>query len=56
MSVTYTNRKGQTYVLCHGTTKTGNRRYFFALDCKGEALEAVPSGYHVEESVTLHGR
>ena len=51
MPVTYTNRKGQTYVLCQGTTKTGKRRYFFARERKGEALDAIPSGYHIEESV-----
>jgi hypothetical protein len=51
MPVTYTNRKGQTYVLCQGTTKTGKRRYYFARELKGEALHAIPSGYQIEESV-----
>ncbi len=51
MPVNYTNRKGQTYVLCQGTTKTGKPRFFFARELKGEPVDAIPAGYHIEESV-----
>ena len=51
MPVTYTNRKGTTYFLCKGTTKTGKPRYFFAREPKGEAINAIPEGYQIEESV-----
>jgi hypothetical protein len=51
MPVTYTNRRGITYFLCKGTTKTGKPRYFFAREQKGEAIDAIPEGYQIEESV-----
>ncbi len=51
MPITYTNRKGQTYVLCQGTTKAGKPRYFFAREPKGEAVDRVPDGYQIDESV-----
>ena len=51
MPVTYINRKGTTYYLCKGITKTGKPRYFFAREPKGEAIDAIPEGYQIEESV-----
>jgi hypothetical protein len=51
MPITYTNRKGMTYFLCKGTTKTGKPRYFFAREPKGEVMDAIPEGYQIEESV-----
>lgn len=51
MPVTYTNRKGFTYFLCKGLTKTGRPRYYFARDTKDEPLEQIPEGYEIEESV-----
>jgi hypothetical protein len=51
MPVTYTNRKGKTYILCQGTTKSGNPWYYFALEPKGEPLDEVPEGYEIRESV-----
>lgn len=51
MPITYTNRKGLTYFLCRGTTKTGKPRYFFAHERKAEAVDSVPEGYVIEESV-----
>jgi hypothetical protein len=51
MPVTYTNRKGHTYVLCQGTTKNGKPRYYFAREAKDEALEQIPEGYRISESV-----
>ena len=52
MSVTHTNRKGVTFCLCRGVTKTDKPRYFFAREPdKGEPVEAIPEGYEVVESV-----
>ena len=51
MSVTYTNRKNQTYTLCEGVTKTGKPRYFFSREAKGKLLDKIPDGYEVTESV-----
>jgi len=51
MSITYTNRKGRTYHLCQGITKTGKPRYYFARKPKGEPVEHIPEGYEIKESV-----
>jgi hypothetical protein len=51
MPVTYTNRKGRTYFLCKGQTKTGKPRYYFARQPKGEPVEEIPPGYKISESV-----
>lgn len=51
MPVTYTNRKGKTYFLCKGTTKTGKPRYYFAGEQKGEPVEEIPEGYKISESI-----
>jgi len=52
MPVTYTNRKGVTYTLCQGVTRSGKPRYTFARDPKGRpVLEAIPAGWEISESV-----
>ena len=51
MAVTYTNRKGTTYSLCRGVTKTGKTRYFFSREPVNEPVEKVPEGYEISESV-----
>jgi len=51
MTVTYTNRKGVTYFLCRGVTRTGKTRYFFAREPQNEPVEKVPEGYEISESV-----
>jgi hypothetical protein len=51
MPVTYTNRKGKTYILCKGTTKTGKPRYYFSPDPKGEIMDHIPEGYEIRENV-----
>ena len=51
MPITYTSRKGLTYYLCRGVTKTGKPRYYFAREPKGEPVEEVPAGYKISESV-----
>lgn len=51
MAVTYTNRKGTTYVLCRTTTAPGRVRYHFAREPKGDPVDALPTGYAIRESV-----
>ena len=51
MAVTHTNRKGTTYFLCRGVTRTGKTRYFFARESGNEPVEKVPEGYEIRESV-----
>jgi hypothetical protein len=51
MPVTYTNRKGFTYFLNHGMTKTGKSRYYFAREQKGEPVDKIPQGFEIQESV-----
>jgi hypothetical protein len=55
MAYSHQNKKGQTYFL-HGKTVTlqnGRRQqiYYFAREVKrGEGLDAIPSGYRIEEN------
>lgn len=51
MPISHTNRKGQTFFLCQGVTKTGKVRYFFSKSAAQNTLEEIPAGYHIEESV-----
>lgn len=51
MPISHTNRKGQTFFLCQGATKTGKPRYFFSKTAAQNALEQIPAGHHIEESV-----
>ena len=51
MPITYTSRKGFTYYLCQGVTKTGKPRYYFAREPKDAPLDHIPEGYAISESV-----
>ncbi len=51
MSVKYTNRKGVTYYLCQGMTKTGQVRYHFAREPKSDSPDQIPEGFRISESV-----
>jgi hypothetical protein len=51
MPITYTNRKGITYYLCRGSTKTGRERHYFARKARGEPVEELPAGFVISESV-----
>ena len=51
MPVTYTNRKGHTYYLCQGLTKTGKLSYYFAREPKEGSPDQIPDGYRISESV-----
>jgi hypothetical protein len=56
MPYSYTNSKGNTYILHSKQTTLKNGRqqtiYFFAKDARDGALDAVPDGYQVAESKT----
>ena len=51
MPITYTNRKGVTYYLCRGSTKTGKPRYSFAREPRDAMVEELPEGFRISESV-----
>ena len=53
MPVSYTNRKGVTYTLYRGQTKTGKPRYYFGRLEQGqsEPVTELPTGYTISESV-----
>ena len=47
----YVNQRGVAYFLHVGKTKTGKPRYHFAKAIGEGALEQMPAGYRVEESI-----
>jgi hypothetical protein len=53
MPVSYTNRKGLTYTLYRGQTRTGKPRYYFgrAGQGQGEPVTEIPPGFLISESV-----
>ena len=53
MPVSYTNRKGITYTLYRGQTRTGKPRYYFGRPGhgQGEPVMEIPPGYTISESV-----
>ena len=53
MPVSYTNRKGLTYTLYRGQTKTGKPRYYFGRpgQGQGEPVTELPPGFTISESV-----
>ena len=53
MPVSYTNRKGLTYTLYRGQTKTGKPRYYFGRpgEGQGEPVTELPPGFTISESV-----
>ncbi len=53
MPVSYTNRKGLTYTLYRGQTRTGKPRYYFgrADQSQGEPVTELPPGFTISESV-----
>ncbi len=53
MPVNYTNRKGLTYTLFRGQTRTGKPRYYFARvgQGQGEQVTELPPGFTISESV-----
>jgi hypothetical protein len=51
LPIAYTNRRGDTYYLHAGTTKTGKRRYFVAKTVGAGALATMPDGFEIVESI-----
>src|SRR5437899_9545596 len=53
MPVSYTNRKGVTYTLYRGQTRTGKPRYYFGRpgQGQGEPVAELPPGFTISESV-----
>jgi len=53
MPVSYKNRKGVTYRLYRGQTRTGKPRYYFGLPAhsQGEPVMEFPPGFTISESV-----
>src|SRR6266849_8666482 len=53
MPISYTNRKGVTYMLYRGQTRTGKPRYYFARTRQGQGEPAteLPPGFTISESV-----
>src|SRR5216683_2763436 len=53
MPVSYTNRKGVTYTLYRGQTRTGKPRYYFGRpgQDQGEPVTELPPGFTISESV-----
>ena len=53
MPVSYTNRKGMTYTLYRGQTRTGKPRYYFGRPGQNqdEPVSEIPPGYTISESV-----
>lgn len=53
MPVTYTNRKGVSYTLYKGETKTGKPRYYSGRSGEGQGkpVEKLPPGFTISESV-----
>ncbi len=50
-ALAYTNRRGNTYYLHHGQTKTGKLRYFAAKSIGAGALPKMPPAFEFTESI-----
>src|SRR5690348_6827967 len=53
MALSYANRKGVTYTLYLGQTRTGKPRYYFGRvgQGQGEPVTELPPGFTISESV-----
>lgn len=49
MPQTYVNRRGQTYYLHLGKTKSGRPQFYFSLSSEGVLADELPSEYEVRE-------
>lgn len=50
MAIQHVNRRGDTYYLHCGKTKTGKPKWFFSTKKDGNLADAVPEGYEVYEN------
>ena len=51
MPIAHTNRKGVTYHLHEGRTRTGKPKYHFSPSRNGTLAKAMPFGYEVYENM-----
>jgi len=49
MPVTYTNRKGETYHLLVGATKTGKPKYYVSKKAGSHTADFIPEGFELHE-------
>lgn len=50
MAVTHTNRRGQTYHLLQGKTKTGKPKYYVSQKPGPNTVDAIPDGFELFEN------
>jgi len=50
LPITHINRRGKTYYLHIGKTKTGKDKYYFSLKTNGPLAETIPNGYEIYEN------
>ena len=50
MAVTHTNRRGETYHLLHGRTKTGKPKYYVSKKPGPNTVDEVPEGFELFEN------
>jgi hypothetical protein len=50
MPIQYVNRRGDTYFLHEGKTKTGKTKWFFSKKAAGNLAEAIPAGFEIYEN------
>jgi hypothetical protein len=50
VTVQHVNRKGDTYYLHQGRTKTGKPKYFFSRKSEGELCRELPDGFEIYEN------
>jgi hypothetical protein len=48
--IQHVNRKGDTYYLHKGQTKTGKLKWYFSMRTDGELVESIPDGYEIYEN------
>lgn len=49
MTIQHTNRRGKTYYLSEGKTKSGKPQYHFSLKERGKAVDKIPESYEMYE-------
>jgi hypothetical protein len=50
MAIQHVNRRGDTYFLHQGKTRTGRPMFFFSKDQEGTLVDAIPDGYEIYEN------
>ncbi|MFA7232245.1 MAG: hypothetical protein WC071_13315 [Victivallaceae bacterium] len=50
MPIKHVNRKGQSFYLHCGSTKTGKPKYFFSMKDPDTAIDAIPDGFEIYEN------